>query len=132
MDLELTQEQALLAQAVRQLLAQNQGPAVWPALVEFGALEIAAGEDVGAVELALLARELGERLEATPLIDTPAAVYAARGTELGDVLEGTTAGLAVPGPGGGWSLEEPAATLIDGAVEGRKVATGVDGAEALL
>ena len=49
MDLELTQEQALLADSVRQLLVQHPGPAAWPALVEFGALEIAAGEDVGAV-----------------------------------------------------------------------------------
>ena len=80
MDLELTQEQSLLAESVRQLLAQHQGPAAWPALVEFGALEIATGEDVGAVELALVARELGERLEATPLIDAAAALYAARGT----------------------------------------------------
>jgi hypothetical protein len=132
MDLELTQEQALLAEAVRQLLAQNEGPAVWPALVEFGALEIAAGEDVGAVELARVARELGERLEATPLIDTAAAVYAARGTALAGELEGTTVALALLEPGGGWGLEEPAATLTGGAVDGRKVATGVDGADARL
>jgi len=132
MDLELTQEQELLAEAVQQLLAQNQGPLVWPALVEFGALEIAAGEDVGAVELALVARELGERLEPTPLIDTAAAVYAARGSALGGALEGATVALALLEPGGGWGLEEPAATLANGAVDGLKVATGVDAAGALL
>jgi hypothetical protein len=132
MDLELTQEQELLAESVQQLLAQNQGPAVWPALVEFGALEIAAGEDVGAVELALVARELGERLEPTPLIDTAAAVYAARGSALSGALEGATVALALLEPGGGWGLEEPAATLTNGAVDGLKVATGVEAASALL
>src|SRR4051794_27326353 len=124
MDLELTQEQALLAESVRQLLAQNQGPGVWPALVEFGALEIAAGEDVGAVELALVARELGERLVPTPLIDSAAALYAARGGALADALDGATIALALLEPGGGWGLEEAAATLSAGAVDGRKVAAG--------
>src|SRR4051794_10692045 len=132
MDLELTQEQSLLAESVRQLLAQHQGPAAWPALVEFGALDIAAGEDVGAVELALVARELGERLEATPLIDTAAAAYAARGSALAEAFEGATVGLALLEPGGGWGLEEPGATVTGGAVDGRKVAICVDGAEALL
>ena len=132
MDLELTQEQALLAESVQQLLTQNKGPAAWPALVEFGALEIAAGEDVGAVELALVARELGEHLEATPLIDTAAAVYAARGSALAGALEERTIALALLEPGGGWGLEDPAATLTSGAVDGLKVATGVDAADALL
>jgi alkylation response protein AidB-like acyl-CoA dehydrogenase len=132
MDLELTDEQTLLAESVRQLLAKNAGAAAWPALVEFGALEIAAGEDVGAVELALVARELGERLEATPLIDAGAALYAARGTALADALAGTTVALALLEPGGGWGLEEPATTLAGDAVDGRKVATGVHAADALL
>jgi alkylation response protein AidB-like acyl-CoA dehydrogenase len=132
MDLELTQEQALLAESVQQLVAQHQGPAVWPALLEFGALEIAAGEDVGAVELALVARALGERLEATPLIDTAAAVYAARGSALAGVLEGATVALALLEPGGGWGFEEPVTTLSSGVVDGVKVATGVDAADALL
>jgi alkylation response protein AidB-like acyl-CoA dehydrogenase len=132
MDLELTDEQTLLAESVRQLLAQSSGPAAWPALVEFGALEIAAGEDVGAVELALVARELGERLEATPLIDAAAALYAARGTGLAEALGETTVALALLEPGGGWGLEEPATTLAGDALEGRKVAIGVDAADALL
>jgi alkylation response protein AidB-like acyl-CoA dehydrogenase len=132
MDLELTQEQELLSESVQQLLAKNQGAAAWPALVEFGALEIAAGDDVGAVELALVARELGERLEATPLIDTAAATYAARGSALAGALEGVTVALALLEPGGGWGLEEPAATLAGGAVDGRKVAIGVNAADALV
>ena len=132
MDLELTDEQTLLAESVQQLLAQNPGPAAWPALVEFGAIDIAAGEDVGAVELALVARALGERLETTPLIDACAAVYAARGTALAEALEGSAVGLALLEPGGGWGLEEPATTIADGAVDGRKAATGVDAVDALL
>ena len=132
MDLELTQEQALLADSVRQLLVQHPGPAAWPALVEFGALEIAAGEDVGAVELALVARELGERLEATPLIDSGSAVYAARGSGLEDVLADATVALALLEPGAGWGLEEPAATVTGGIVDGRKVAVGVEAADVLL
>jgi alkylation response protein AidB-like acyl-CoA dehydrogenase len=132
MDLELTQEQALLAEAVQQLVAQHQGPAAWPALVEFGALEIAAGEDVGAVELALVARELGEHLVATPLIDTAAALYAARGSALAGALEGATVALALLEPGGGWGLEEPTASVTNGVVEGRKLAIGADGADVLV
>jgi alkylation response protein AidB-like acyl-CoA dehydrogenase len=132
MDLELTHEQALLAEAVQQLLTQNPGPKAWPALLEFGALEIAAGDEVGAVELALVARELGERLEVTPLIDACAAVYAARGTALAEPLGGSTVALALLEPGGGWTLEEPATTVAGGGVDGSKVATGVEAVDALL
>src|SRR5918995_427075 len=99
MDLELTHEQALLAESVQQLLSQNSGPRAWPALVEFGAMDIAAGDDVGAVELALVARARGLRWEATPFIDTCAAAYAARGTGLAEALEDTPAALALPEPG---------------------------------
>jgi alkylation response protein AidB-like acyl-CoA dehydrogenase len=125
MDLELTDEQTLLAESVRELLARNAGAAAWPALVEFGALEIARGDDVGAVELALVARELGARLQATPLIDACAAAYAARGTALAADLEDATIALALLEPGGGWGLEEPATTLAGDLVDGRKVATGI-------
>jgi alkylation response protein AidB-like acyl-CoA dehydrogenase len=132
MDLELTDEQTLLAESVRQLLTRHPGAAAWPALLEFGALELAAGEDAGAVELALVARELGERLEATPLIDTCSAAYAARGTPLAAALEGETVALALLEPGGGWGLEEPATTLAGDVVEGTKVATAPEAAGALL
>jgi alkylation response protein AidB-like acyl-CoA dehydrogenase len=127
MDLELTHEQSLLAESVQQLLQQNPGPAAWPALVEFGALELA---EIGAVELALVARELGARLEATPLIDTCAAAYAARGSEL--ALDEQTVGLALLEPGAGWSLEDPSTTLTGDTVDGQKVATGLAAIDALL
>ena len=132
MDLELTHEQQLLAESVQQLLSQNTGPQAWPALVEFGAMDIAAGDDVGAVELALVARELGLRLEATPFIDTCATAYSARGTALAEALDGTAVALALLEPGGSWSLDEPAATLAGTTVDGRKVALGVDEVDAVV
>src|SRR3954463_7727997 len=127
MDLELTHEQTLLTESVQQLLQQNPGPAAWPALIEFGALELA---EIGAVELALVARELGARLEATPLIDSCAAAYAARGSSL--ALDEQTVGLALLEPGAGWSLEDPATTLGGHGVDGRKVVTGLAAVDALL
>jgi alkylation response protein AidB-like acyl-CoA dehydrogenase len=131
-DLELTHEQQLLAESVQQLLSHNPGPQAWSALVEFGAMDIAAGDDVGAVELALVARELGLRLEATPFIDTCAAAYAARGTALAEALQGTSVALALLEPGGSWSLDAPAATLAGKSVDGRKVALGVDDVDAVV
>ena len=79
MDLELTDEQTWLAQSVEQLLAQSPGVETWPALVEFGGLAIASGEDgLGAVELALVGRTLGQSLATVPFIETAAARYATR------------------------------------------------------
>jgi alkylation response protein AidB-like acyl-CoA dehydrogenase len=115
MDLELTDEQTLLAESVAQLLARSPGAAAWPALVEFGALS----EEIGVVELALIARALGERLEALPLIDTAAAVQAGISPDAG------TVSLALLEPGAGWSLE-------GGALDGPKLATHAGAADALL
>jgi alkylation response protein AidB-like acyl-CoA dehydrogenase len=131
MDLELTDEQRLLAESVQQLLARSSGPGAWPALVDFGVLELASDADgeVGAVELALIARALGERLEAAPLIDTAAARYAARGVPL--AAPGSIS-LALLEPAGGWGLESPGTTLADGRLEGVKHALGAAAADALL
>jgi hypothetical protein len=64
-DLELTEEQRWLAESIGELLDRTEPPAVWRALVEFGAFDI--GDDgLGAVELALIARATGERLAALP------------------------------------------------------------------
>jgi alkylation response protein AidB-like acyl-CoA dehydrogenase len=80
MDLELTDEQTWLAESVEQLLAQSPGSRTWPALVEFGSLVIASGEDgLGAVELALVGRALGQSLGTVPFVETAAARYATRG-----------------------------------------------------
>ena len=131
MDLELTDEQGLLAESVQQLLAKSSGPAAWPALVDFGVLELASDVDgeVGAVELALVARAVGERLEAVPLIDTAATLYATRG--LPDAFAGTVS-LALLEPGGGWGLEPLSTSLAIAGLEGSKYSLGAAAADSLL
>jgi len=131
MDLELTDEQGLLAESVQQLLARSSGPAAWPALVDFGVLALASDADgeVGAVELALIARAVGERLEAVPLIDTAAALYATRG--LPDAFAGAVS-LALLEPGGGWGLEPLSTSLAIAGLEGSKFALGAGAADSLL
>src|SRR5215218_5861217 len=136
MDLELTDEQQLLSESVEQLLTRSPGPAAWPALVDFGALAIARGEhaEVGAVELSLIARALGQRLAAVPLVDTAAALYAARSVDAW--LSGDAVSVALLEPGGGWELDDLATSVTIGAgaaaVDGHKAATHADAAEALL
>ena len=56
----------------------GSGPELWNELVEFGALGVGPGADeLGAVEVALVARALGERLAAVPLVGTAAVRYVA-------------------------------------------------------
>lgn len=87
MDLRFTSEQDLLGEAVRQMLSQrseasslidaSQSKAVWRDLVEFGGLNVGVGdEELGAVELAIVARALGERLAPIPYGDSVAVRYA--------------------------------------------------------
>lgn len=114
MDLELTDEQVWLAESVAGTLAKADGADAWPALVEFGALQIAAGEDgLGAIELALISHALGSSLLAVPFIDTAAALYATRGDAIGGhpVVAGLRAGdgatpLALLEPGSGWDSSD--------------------------
>jgi alkylation response protein AidB-like acyl-CoA dehydrogenase len=122
MDLELTDEQTWLAESVGALLDRAPATGAWQELVDFGALEIASGGDgLGAVELALIGRALGERLTVTPFIATTAARYATRGS-FADLHAGTdTIALALLEDGLGWDLEHPATTIEDGRVEGEKL-----------
>jgi alkylation response protein AidB-like acyl-CoA dehydrogenase len=135
MDLELTDEQTWLAQSVEQLLAQSPGADTWPALVEFGALAIASGEDrLGAVELALVGRALGQSLASVPFIETAAARYATRAYAAPEhpaitALHGgeDAVALCLLEPGAGWELAASATGSKLGKVggmmiEGRKVA----------
>ena len=135
MDLELTDEQTWLAQSVEQLLAQSPGTDTWPALVEFGALAIATGEDgLGAVELALVGRALGQSLASVPFIETAAAHYATRAYASPEhpavaALHGgeDAVALCLLEPGAGWELAATATCAksrnADGTViEGHKVA----------
>ncbi len=130
MDLELTDEQRWLSEAVDTLLKRTWPPAealpevskeqrrrVWSELVEFGALTI--GKDgLGAVELCLIARSLGSRLAATPFLASAALrlALAPVADELPPALAELLAGedalaLALLEPGAGWAQDEPAVVL---------------------
>ncbi len=133
MELELTDEQVWLAQSVEQLLAKTPSELTWPALVDFGVLTIASGADgLGAVELALVGRALGESLAAVPFIDTAAARYASRTTAsdnsaFADLLASEQAvALCLLEAGAGWELARSATTVTErdvaaSVIEGQKV-----------
>src|SRR3954465_6017201 len=105
MELQLTAEQGMLAESIRELIGRRSGddglvPAesgepLWRELRDFGALEIGPSEgERGTVELALIARALGEHLAAVPLVDT-AALLLWTGAELeGTVVTSAALGLA--------------------------------------
>jgi alkylation response protein AidB-like acyl-CoA dehydrogenase len=89
MDLELSDEQTWLAEAVETLLSRHwvdpgavwEAPPVrratlWSELVEFGALSV--GQDgLGAIELSLISRALGRHLASAPFIGSAAVRWAA-------------------------------------------------------
>jgi alkylation response protein AidB-like acyl-CoA dehydrogenase len=130
-DLELTDEQGWLAESVAGTLAKSGAGSAWSALVEFGALEIAGGDDgLGAVELALISKALGASLTAVPFIDTAAARYATGGEAISEhpVVAGLRAGddavaLCLLEPGSGWDLER-LATVARGRDRGGVVIDG--------
>lgn len=134
MELELTDEQGWLADSVEQLLTKTSPELIWPALVDFGALSIASGADgLGAVELALVGRALGESLAVVPFIDSAAARYGARPARsehpgFCELLGGEEAvALCLLESGGGWELARSATTVAQrgaaaSVIEGHKVA----------
>jgi alkylation response protein AidB-like acyl-CoA dehydrogenase len=121
MDLELTDEQGWLAESVAELLSRHSDDAAWSALIDFGLPAIASGDEgLGAVELALIGRAIGERLESVPFVDTAATRYSARmlaGSEPCALTAAPDADAAITlcllEPGGGWDLERPATRLRD-------------------
>jgi len=125
MDLELSDEQNWLSEAVETLL-ERKADELWPSLVEFGALSVSGDEGLGAVELCLIARALGAHLAAVPYIGSAAARFAAE-ADLGE----DAIALAVLEPGSSWAAP-PASTVVHGAVTGRKVAVEHAGAVARL
>ena len=103
MELQLTDEQELLAASIRELVERKSGEdgivsaeageSVWRELVDFGVLEIGPSEaELGTVDLALVTRALGERLASVPLVDTAALLLGA-----GAELEGTDVSSAALG-----------------------------------
>jgi alkylation response protein AidB-like acyl-CoA dehydrogenase len=123
-DLQLTDEQTLLRETVGEMLARaaaddglvpaDANDALWRELVEFGALDVAVSDGLGAVELALIAWGLGGRLTAVPYVDSAALAYVAPG--LG------RAALGLGEPGKSWAPAEPSASLDAGHVSGEKSA----------
>src|SRR3954453_17767659 len=125
MDLELSDQQEGIGEAVETLLARDDGRgALWAGLVEFGALSVGGDDGLGAVELCLIARALGAHLAPVPYLGSAAVRFAA-GPAAADLGERAVA-LAVLDPGSSWAAP-PGLTVLEtvaggGAVSGRKTA----------
>lgn len=127
MELQLTPEQGMLAEAAAELVARRSGDdgvvgegdsgRLWDDLVEFGAFETDA---LGTVGLALLTRALGERLGAVPLVDSAALLLVA-GPELGAALR-VPAVLGLAEPGRSFAAAAPFTTLEGARLTGAKSA----------
>ena len=142
MDLELTDEQQWLSEAVETLLgrvwpglagsdAAQEGArdpgALWEALVAFGALSVDRDEGLGAVELCLVSRALGASLACAPYVGSAALRFAAepladRLPEAFAELVRETVSVALLEPGRGWSVAGTQTTLGPAGLQGRKVA----------
>jgi alkylation response protein AidB-like acyl-CoA dehydrogenase len=117
-ELQLTPEQGMLAEAAAELVSRRCGDngvvgeaestRLWEDLTEFGALEADA---LGTVDLALVARTLGERLAAVPLVDSAALLLVA-GHDLGESLV-VPAALGLGEPGRSFAPTTPS-TMLDG------------------
>jgi Acyl-CoA dehydrogenase, C-terminal domain len=112
-DLELTDEQTWLAEAVDTLLSRHwvePGAAweagndaavrLWAELVEFGALDVGP-DGLGATELCLISRALGAHLGRTPFIPH-AAIRWARAPSSETLENATSLALAQLDPGDDW------------------------------
>jgi alkylation response protein AidB-like acyl-CoA dehydrogenase len=144
MDLELSDEQGWLSDAIATLLrrewragADNDAPgdrrALWRSLVDFGALPAGGDEGPGAVEMCLIGRALGEHLAPAPYVASAAvrfaiAPFGVRAPRAFEALaESSDAiALAILEPGAGWGAPELRTTIEParaGAVlDGRKAA----------
>ena len=135
MDLELSDEQTWLSEAVGTLLDREWRPApeapsgtadardtLWRRLTDFGALAVGADDGLGPVELCVIARALGEHLAPVPYLASAAVRYAVTPSGLPELCGGEDAvALAILEPGSGWGAA-PRTTLEDAALSGRKVA----------
>ncbi|MGH2944993.1 MAG: acyl-CoA dehydrogenase family protein [Solirubrobacteraceae bacterium] len=142
MDLELSDEQTWLSEAVDTLLAREpEDGRLWASLVEFGALSVGREEGLGAVELCLIARALGAHLAPVPYLGSAAVRFAA--PPLAEELGEDAVALALLEPASGWGaapegtrLEAVATPLEAGAgghaITGRKVAVEHAGSVARL
>src|SRR5829696_2572291 len=140
MDLELSDEQSWLSDAVELLLAREWNPApedplgeqdartaLWASLVEFGGLSVGHEDGLGAIELCLIARHLGAHLAPLPYIGSAALRFAIAPLQaelpagLRELATGTDAvAAALLEPGCGWDLREPRTTIDSLVLNGRK------------
>src|SRR5215218_4500222 len=130
MDLELSDEQQWLSEAVETLLAREAGGGrLWASLVEFGALSVGGEDGLGAVELCLIARALGAHLAPVPYLGSAAVRFAVEPLAGGE----DAVALALLEPGSGWGSATSSttidATAARNVLNGRKVA--VEHAEAV-
>src|SRR3954469_10220936 len=142
MDLELSDTQGWLSDAIATLLAREWSAgadtpagrrALWRSLAGFGALTVGGEEGLGAVELCLIARALGEHLAPVPYLASAAVRFAiaplgaAAPHAFARAAEGEDAvALAMLEPGSRWGaadLRSPIDPAAAGAVlDGRKAA----------
>src|SRR4051794_34169118 len=141
MDLELTDEQTMLGEALTTLLEREwlppesahtatpeQRARLWSAVQEFFDAEL------GAVELCLVARALGAHLASTPFLGSAALRFAAEPfsddvpAAFGDLGEERVS-VALLEPGRSWSVEGTSTLLGLTGLDGHKVA--VEHAEAV-
>jgi alkylation response protein AidB-like acyl-CoA dehydrogenase len=115
-DLQLTDEQRWLAESVDELVTREPPERLWHALVEFGALD----NELGVVELALVAHGLGAKLAAVPYAESAAVQV---------VLDGEPAPVApcLSEPGRRFAPSDPATAFEDGRVVGEKNAVAYAG-----
>jgi len=124
-DLQLTEEQRWLAESVDELLARGEPDTLWPSLVEFGALEIGGDDGLGVVELALVARSIGEYLAAVPYVDSASVCYVAD-------IGAASAAPCLDEPGRGFAPTDPTTSIDDGRLNGEKATVPYAGAVELL
>ena len=113
MDLQLTEEQQWLAESVDQLVTREPADRLWPALAEFGALEVGGDDGLGAVELTVVARHLGAKLAAIPFAESAAVQFALGG-------EPARVAPCLSEPGRRFGPADPVTALEDGRVVGEK------------
>src|SRR4051812_1736115 len=144
MDLELSDEQGWLSDAIATLLAREwsagagtaaERRALWRSLADFGALTVGGEEGLGAVEMCLIARALGEHLAAVPYLASAAVRFAiaplgaSAPHAFARLAEGEDAvALAILEPGSRWGTADLRTTIDPagaGAVaDGREAAVG--------
>jgi alkylation response protein AidB-like acyl-CoA dehydrogenase len=122
-DFKLTDEQVWLGESVAELVAREQADMLWSALVEFGALE----DELGVLERALVAYELGSRLAAVPYVDSAAVHYALEG-----VAPANSAACCLSEPGRSFAPSDPSTSLDGTRLAGEKCGVSFAGSVDVL